>query len=121
MTTFADGLYQFGGMPVSTGLPVPFTGDAWFVDPVNGADGNPGDAPNRAFATLYRAHLKAASGNNDVVYLIGNGASSGSARLSLALAQSVDSTVTVGTLVWSKSALHPVSYTHLTLPTILRV
>lgn len=106
MTTFADGLYQFGGMPVTPGVPVPFTGNAWFVDPVNGADGNPGNSPERAFATLYQAHAKAASGNNDVVYLIGNGAASGTARLSLANAQSVNSAATTGTLTWSKDALH---------------
>jgi len=107
MTTFADGLYQFGGMPVGpAGVPAPFTGDWWFVDPVNGADGNSGRAPNRALATLYQAHNKAASGNNDVVVLMGNGEASGSARLSLALAQTIDPTATTGTLTWSKSALH---------------
>jgi len=105
MTTVADGLYQYGGMPV-LGMPVPFTGKAWFVDPANGSDGNPGNSPKRAFATLYQAHAKAASGNNDVVYLIGNGASSGTARLSKALAASVDSIATTGTLTWSKNALH---------------
>ena len=107
MTTFADGLYQYGGMPVGpAGVPVPFTGNWWFVDPVNGADGNPGNSPQRALATLYRAIALAESGNNDVVVLIGNGASSGSARLSKALAQSVDSTATTGTLNWNKNAVH---------------
>lgn len=106
MTTFADGLFQYGGMPVTPGVPVPFTGKAWFVDPVNGADGNPGNSPQQAFATLYRAHAMARSGYNDVVYLIGNGAASGSVRLSTASAQSVDSSATSGQLTWSKSALH---------------
>ena len=72
----------------------------------NGADGNPGNSPQRALATLYRAIALAKSGNNDVVVLIGNGASSGSARLSKALAQSVDSTATTGTLNWNKNAVH---------------
>jgi len=107
MTTFADGLYQFGGMPVGqAGVPAPFTGNWWFVDPVNGADGNSGKTPERAFSTLYQAHAKAASGNNDVVVLISDGATTSTARLSKALAQTIDSTVTAGTLVWSKSALH---------------
>lgn len=107
MTTFADGLFQYGGMPVGpSGVPVPFTGKWWFVDPVNGADGNPGNAPGRAFATLYRAHEMARDGYNDVVVLIGNGQSSGTARLSTALAQTVDSAATSGTLTWSKKALH---------------
>lgn len=106
MTTVADGLFQYGGMPVTPGVPVPFTGNTYWVDPVNGADGNTGRKPTNAFATLYAAHAACTSGNNDVVYLIGNGAASGSARLSLANAQSIDSSVTAGTLVWSKSATH---------------
>ena len=111
MTTFADGVFQYGGMPVTPGVPVPFTGKTFFVDPVNGADGNNGKSPERAFATLYAAHDRCTSGNNDVVYLIGNGAASGTARLSTALAQTIDSTVTAGTLVWSKSATHLIGVT----------
>ena len=106
MTTVADGLFQYGGMPVTPGVPVPFTGKTFWVDPVNGADGNTGRKPTNAFQTLYAAHAACTSGNNDVVYLIGNGAASGSARLSLANAQSVDSTATAGTLNWTKSATH---------------
>jgi len=107
MTTVADGLFQYGGMPVGVnGLPAPFTGTSWFVDPVYGADGNSGLAPNRAFATLYQAVNKAKSGNNDVVYLISDGTSGSSARLSLALAQSITPSATVGTLLWNKNALH---------------
>lgn len=106
MTTFADGVFQYGGMPTGPGLPVPFTGNAWFVDPVNGSDGNSGKTVNRAFKTLYKAHAAAADGNNDVVYLIGDGTSNGSARLSKELAQSVDSSATNGVLTWSKNALH---------------
>lgn len=106
MTTFADGLFQYGGMPVTPGVPVPFTGNSWWVDPVNGSDGNRGNKPSAAFSTLYAAHNAATAGNNDVVYLIGNGAASGSARLSTALAQVVTSTATTGTLTWSKNATH---------------
>jgi len=51
------------------------------------------------------------AGNNDVCVLVGNGASSGSARLSTALAQTIDSTVTAGTLVWSKNACHLIGET----------
>ena len=109
MTTVSDRLYQMGGVPVlPNGVPIPFTGNWWFVDPVNGSDGFDGQSPvsGRAFQTLYRAHAAAKSGNNDVVALIGNGQASGSARLSTALAQAVDSTATSGTLTWSKNALH---------------
>lgn len=107
MTTVADGLFQYGGMPVGPGSILSMqTGNWFFVDPVNGKDGNPGNAPARAFATLYRAHEMMTSGNNDVCVLLGNGAASGSARLSLANAQTVDSAATAGTLNWTKNACH---------------
>ena len=105
MTTFSDGLFQFGGTPVPS-APLSFTGKSFWVDVVNGSDSNVGTSPSKAFSTLYAAHAAATAGNNDVVYLIGNGAASGSARLSLANAQVWDSTVTAGTLVWSKNATH---------------
>lgn len=107
MTTFADGLFQYGGMPVGPGSVLSFqTGDTYFVDPVNGSDGNPGTSPLKAFATLYAAHAAMTSGNNDVCVLIGNGAASGSARLSTALAATIDSSATTGTLAWTKNACH---------------
>ena len=102
MTTVSDGLFQYGGVPV----PVQFTGKAFFVEPVAGSDLNSGTKVNQAFKTLYRAHAACTAGNNDTVYLIGNGSTTGTGRLSTALAQSVDSTAAVGTLVWSKNATH---------------
>jgi hypothetical protein len=108
MTTVADGLFQYGGMPTTGGMP-PFVSKnskVFFVDPVGGLDGNSGKSPSQAFKTLYKLHSVMTSGNNDVGFLIGNGAASGTARLSLANAQAVDSTATTGTLTWSKSACH---------------
>lgn len=105
LTNYPNGLSSFG-IPVLGGANIPFTGTYYFVNPATGSDGNTGKSPGRAFATLYKAHSVMTSGNNDVCYLIGNGAASGSARLSLANAQSVDSSVSVGTLVWSKNACH---------------
>jgi hypothetical protein len=95
-------------MPVMPGLSLPFTGIAIFVDPVYGVDNNDGLAPEpgRSVKTLYRGLQIARDGKNDVIFLIGNGAASGSARLSLALAQAVDSTATSGKLIWNKSATH---------------
>jgi hypothetical protein len=106
LTNFPNGITSFG-VPVLGGVGgLPFTGTWWFVDPVNGLDGNQGTSPSQALQSLYRAHQKATAGNNDVVILIGNGASSGTARLSLAAAQAVDSTATTGTLNWTKNATH---------------
>ena len=111
MTTFADAVFQFGGMSVTPGIPVPFTGKWIWCDPLNGSDGNSGSTPTQAVATLYAAHYRATSGNNDVVVLIGNGGTTATARLSLANAQLWDSTATAGTLVWSKSATHLIGVT----------
>jgi|GEM_PF-584107 len=110
LTNFPNGVTSFG-LPVLPGIPIPFSGSYYFVDPANGSDGHMGTTPEFPFATLYRAFSKCVSGNNDVVVLIGNGASSGSARLSTALAQGIDSTVTAGTLVWNKNATHLIGVT----------
>jgi hypothetical protein len=109
VTNFPHGIASFG-VPVLPGSGA-FTGRAFFVDPVNGVDGNTGLSPERALATLYKAHALCLAGRNDVVYLIGDGSATGTARLSLALAQGVDSAVTAGTLVWSKKATHLVGIT----------
>lgn len=84
---------------------MPLTGTWYFVNPASGSDGNPGTA-DQPLATLYRAHALATAGKNDVVVLVGDGSTTGTARLSTALAQSVDSSVSAGTLVWSKNATH---------------
>lgn len=106
LTNFPNGITSFGVPVLGSIQGIPFTGNYYFVDPVNGLDGNSGLSPSNALKTLYRAHALCTSGNNDVVVLIGNGAASGTARLSLALAQSVDPTATSGVLNWTKSATH---------------
>lgn len=112
MTTFADGLYQYGGVPVGPGSILSlFTGNWYFVDPVNGSDGNSGQSPARAMATLYAAHAAMTAGQNDVCVLIGNGGTTGTARLSTALAQTINPAATAGTLNWTKNACHLVGVT----------
>jgi hypothetical protein len=111
-TNFPGGVSSFG-MPVLPGVRVPFTGKVYFVNPATGNDGNDGLSPEvgRAFATLYRAHAECVSGNHDVVFLVGNGGTTGTARLSIALAlaettRSGATAATSGKLIWSKSATH---------------
>lgn len=109
MSTFPDQLRQMGGVPVGPGSVLGLQpGNWWFVDPVNGADGNAGNSPamGKAFATIYKAYSMMRSGYNDVCVIVGNGAASGSARLSTALAASIDSSAVVGTLTWAKNACH---------------
>lgn len=105
LTNFPNGITSFGVPVLGTIGGLPFTGNYYFVDPVNGADGNEG-TPELPLKTLYGALAKCTAGNNDVVVLMGDGTSAGSARLSTALAQTIDSTATAGTLNWNKNATH---------------
>ena len=55
MTTFGDGVFQYGGQPVGS-APIPKRGGrAWFVDGTNGLDGNSGKSPSDAFASIGQA------------------------------------------------------------------
>lgn len=110
LTNFPNGLTSFG-IPVLSGMPMPFTGKYFFVDPANGSDGNTGRSPSKALATLYKAHSLCTAGDNDVVFLIGDGSTTATARLSTALAQTVDSSATTGVLTWSKNATHLIGIT----------
>lgn len=98
--------FVVGGVPTMgmNGLPLT-TGQVFFCDYVNGSDGNTGQA-DQPVQTIYRAYAKCVSGRGDTVVIVSNGLSSGSQRLSLALAQSVDPTATTGTLTWAKNNTH---------------
>jgi hypothetical protein len=61
--------------------------------------------------TIYAAHDLMQAGNNDVCVIVGNGAASGTQRLSIANAQVGDPTATTGTLNWSKDACHLIGMT----------
>ena len=72
-------------------------GNSWYVRPVTGSDTNDGRSPTSAFKTVAKAHSAATASNNDVVYLIAEGAS-GTAS---------DTTdYQSATLVWSKNLTH---------------
>ena len=103
--THLSGL-EVAGIPTMgmSGLPLT-TGNVFFVDYVNGSDGNTGSADS-PLQTLYGAHYKMTAGQNDVAVIVGDGSTTATQRLSLANAQVFDSTATAGTLVWSKNACH---------------
>lgn len=113
LTNFPNGISSFGVPVIGGAGGIPLTGTWFFVDPANGSDGNPGTdpSPTGALKTLYQAHAKMTSGNNDVCVLIGNGGTSGTARLSTALAQTINSAATTGTLNWTKNACHLIGET----------
>jgi len=103
--THLSGL-EVAGVPTMgiSGAPL-FTGNWIFVDPAHGSDGNTG-AADSPFQTIYMAYAQARDGYNDVIVLVGDGTTAGTARMSVALATSVDSTATTGTITWAKNALH---------------
>jgi hypothetical protein len=68
-------------------------GNVFFLNPASGNDTNAGDAPGSAFQSLASAYAACLSGNNDVVVLVGDGATTNTARLSAAF-------------TWSKNATH---------------
>ena len=99
--THLSGL-EVAGIPTMgmSGLPLT-TGSVYFVDYVNGSDGNSG-AADQPLQTLYGAHYKMTAGQNDVAVIVGDGSTAATQRLSLANAQVLDPTASAGTLVWSK-------------------
>jgi hypothetical protein len=103
--THLSGL-EVAGVPTMgiSGAPL-FTGNWIFVDPAHGSDGNTG-AADSPFQTIYMAYAQARDGYNDVIVLVGDGTTAGTARMSAALAASVDPTATTGTITWAKNALH---------------
>jgi len=111
LTNFPNGITSFG-VPVLGNIGgIPLTGTYWFVDPAVGSDAYDGQSPETPFQTIYAAYAAAASGNNDVIVLIGNGSTSGTARMSVALASSITSSATTGTITWAKNALHLIGVT----------
>ena len=104
-TEFLNGLLV-DGVPTMGISGIPLTnGRVIFVDYVNGSDSYNGNASSPK-KTIYSAYANARDGYNDVIVIVDNGLSTGSQRLSLANAVAVDSTVTAGTLVLSKNAVH---------------
>ena len=104
-TEFLNGLLV-DGVPTMGISGIPLTnGRVIFVDYVNGSDSYNGNASSPK-KTIYSAYANARDGYNDVIAIVDNGLSTGSQRLSLANAVAVDSTVTAGTLVLSKNAVH---------------
>lgn len=104
-TNYPNGLTSFGVLTMgANGIPLT-NGQVFFVDYVNGADGNDGSGSS-PMKTIYAAYNRAVSGRNDVIVVIGDGTSTGTQRLSLANAQAVNSAATAGTLVLNKNAVH---------------
>lgn len=71
MTTFADGLYQYGGQPVGTGIP-PTPGNIYFVNYGTGTDAGSGKNPTQPWKTIEYAYSQVTTNNDDVICLMGS-------------------------------------------------
>ncbi len=75
ISRFPRGVSSYG-VPVTGSLPFTLgangAGTYYFVDPTNGNDGNTGLEPDKAFATINRAHTVATTNNHDVIVLSAN-------------------------------------------------
>jgi hypothetical protein len=69
---------------------LPFVGTHYFLDPTNGSDGNDGQTPDRAFASLPVAYAALTAGQHDTLFYI-----AGSSSITL-----------VAVLDWAKSYTH---------------
>lgn len=95
LTAFPNGVSSFG-IPVLGGTGgIPFTGNYFFVDPATGADGNDGGASS-PMATLDGAYGRCVSGNNDVIFIVGDGTTANTIRLSSGFTWAKDATHLIG-------------------------
>ncbi len=95
-TNFPYGITSFG-IPVIGGALPPFTGKYIFADYLRGNDGNPGTATSPV-QTLAQAYSLTTSGHNDVVFIVGDGATDATQRLT-------------ATLTWANNATHLIGLT----------
>ena len=72
LTAFPNGVSSFG-IPMMGGQGLTMPGTAYFVDSVNGSDGNVGKSLDKPLKTIEKAYSVTKSGNNDVIYVVGNG------------------------------------------------
>lgn len=70
-SNFPGGITSMGVPQIGQGVPATF-GTYWFVDAVNGLDGNSGQSTASAFATVERAYAMAATNNDDVICIRGS-------------------------------------------------
>lgn len=89
----------YGAAPIPFGLPL-FGRDSrvFFVDYTNGLDGNPGTSVLKPLKTLDRLHDLMTAGRNDVGFILGDGSTTATQRLS-------------ESLTWSKNACHLIGVT----------
>lgn len=132
MTTFGDGVFQYGGMPVGGGM-LPLMGGGngigakvYFVDPANGSTGNDGLSPDAALASVGAAYAKTIDKSGDTIYFLNDGNTSGSSReATLPITWSKDNVHLVGlcapAVVSQRARITPVTTAALTAVPVIDV
>lgn len=132
MTTFGDGVFQYGGMPVGAGM-LPLMGGGngigakvYFVDPANGSTGNDGLSPDAALVSIGAAYAKTIDKSGDTIYFLNDGNTSGSSReATLPITWSKDNVHLVGLCapvgMSQRSRITPVSTAALTAVPVIDV
>ena len=77
----------------------------YYADYLYGSDDNDGSAM-WPWKTAYKGYAEMDDGKNDVLHIMTDGTSNSTQRLSLANAQKIVPSATVGTLAWAKNAAH---------------
>lgn len=98
LTNFPHGVSSMG-VPILGGNSFFSGGTHIFCDPANGSDSNDGLTWSTAKSTLSAAYGLATTGKNDVIYLIGDGGTTATAR------------ITSAALTWAKNATHLIGIT----------
>jgi hypothetical protein len=75
MTTFPDKVFELGGLPVMSGVPYSKNAKYYFVDAATGSDGNTGESPDDALATIIAAEDLCVANRHDTVFYIASGSS----------------------------------------------
>jgi hypothetical protein len=129
MTTFGDGVFQYGGAPVGGALGMGIMGGgakSFFVDPANGLAGNSGLKQDDALKSIGGAYALTTDKQGDVIYFLNDGNSSGSSReATIPLVWSNDNTHIVGCCapvpMSQRSRITPVSTAALLAQPVLSV
>lgn len=70
MPHFADGVYQFGGVPVDVGVPYGMNSKFFFVDTEGGSNGNDGLTPDHARASITAALALCVANRRDTIRVL---------------------------------------------------
>ena len=129
MTTFGDGVFQYGGAPIGGALQAGIMGGgakAFFVDAANGLAANSGLKQDDALNSVGAAYALTTDKRGDVIHFLNDGNTTGSSREStIPLTWSNDNTHLIGACapvpMSQRSRITPVATAALTANPVLTV